>query len=497
MYKLLIIDDEIKDREELYNEVLGEHFNITLSSNEEKEIRDFLNDNFYDGIILDSTMTSGTVAAEVVKILNEFPRPIIVVSDKRIFNDSDRKNKNVIDCISIRLLLKIRNGILNKEENFPYSLEDYHALKEDMVQRIRHSIRLMTGYSDVQDNKKFTILHISDIQFDDPHGIEFDLNLLFTKITKHVNGRNVIPDIVCISGNIAFTGSKKEYDHAKEPILRFLKAIYKDDYYKHVFIVPGNHDINYNSYKSERNDSILTEEIDINKNIVPSMFKKFVAPNFSHYYFSEFAYELTKNVQYWRSPFLVENGLSIPYGFQLIGINNSMIYHLTDLTKKSKRYEFEIKSFEIEKIITNKEKPTILVGHISPIDLGYENVCAGSDELCNKNFKEQCGRDGKCRKWGMSDIFMNAYNVIIYLFGHQHYSSNEISNDSKRLFIGAGTPSGVNKNEMSFNIIEIDNSKGEEIVVKIINNSVGSSEVELKKVESFKYINEKWEILKK
>ena len=491
MYRLLIIDDEIEERSDLYKDLLEEYFEFVLCSNKEEDIRKVLLEGYFDCAILDYSYRDGDNLDVIKDIMNNFKQPIIIVSDKRNFHDSDENIGNVIDTISIRFLRKMDSEI--KSGSDLYSADDFETVKNDLRARIRQDIKRMVKYSDTEEGRKLSILHISDLQIDDPQANDYDLNLFFTKLTDYVNSISRKPDLIAFTGDIVFKGTKNEFNDAKTIFQPFLEAIYGATYYKHLVVVPGNHDFNYSAFLSDANESELKKESRKKKELTPVDFSKYKAPESSLFYFRQFAYDMTRNTGCWSQPYIIEKNLAAPLGLKVLGIDNANTYHVVDQNENKKRYEFVIDKLELEKHMVQKERMAVLLGHISPMDLGYGNVCAGADNQCNKFFNEQCGRDGQCRKWGTNELFMSAYNVILYLFGHQHYFSSEISKDQKRLFIGAGSPSGVNRNEMSFNLIELER-KENKLELSVVNNSIKNYKMEQKKVLYYVYdvLEQKW-----
>ena len=219
MYKVLIIDDEIEQREKIYKRIFDKAFQITLISNKEEEIVNVLKNNLFDGIVLDSTLTSGAVTMKVQQCIKKFNGAVILVSDKREFDDSDRGDNQICDCISLRPLFNCIKAF-NKEDDD----EQKKILKaiengiiKDIQDRTRVAIRNVVGYKDNQKNNKLSICHIADLQFGDPSANEFDLNVFFTRLTTYLRDREPKPDLVVIAGDIVFSGKKKN--------LRWLKVI--------------------------------------------------------------------------------------------------------------------------------------------------------------------------------------------------------------------------------------------------------------------------------
>lgn len=488
MYKLLIIDDEIRERNEIYDKMFSTCFDLTKISNEEDEIIDVMKNNIFDGIVLDSTLTSGMVATKVKECIADFSGPIILVSDKREFDDSDRREKQICDCISLCPLFNCMEAIEENQDDKQKAILDEieRGLIKDIQDRIRAVLSSSLGYYDKDKRNKLSICHIADLQFGDPSVNEFDLKLFFTRLTNYLKDREPKPDLIVIAGDIVYSGKKKEYVLAKSQIEPFLKVIYGEEYSNHVILVPGNHDYDYSTNLIDESSSVRTEE---SKNtqkekLTPSDFEKFYAPDSASYYFSKFAFELTGNSDYWINPLKIESKQLMAYGYRVMGVSNAMQYQVTDKEGK-KRYVLETDGLEIQKASRQKQPSSIIVGHISPKNLGYKDVCESTGNICNKYYDKQCQEESQCRKWVTSKLLLEAYNASIYLYGHQHYSACEISNDNKHLFIAAGTPSGIHS-EMTFNIIEIENSNGTDELTLIV-NKVGNDQIKLAKCDKYSY----------
>lgn len=95
---------------------------------------------------------------------------------------------------------------------------------------------------------KCTILHISDLHI--KPGEEFDRSVVLDPLLERVSRdrkEGIIPEIVVVSGDIAYKGIKEEYQFASAFFhdLRTTLELQPETF----FIVPGNHDINRKKYR--------------------------------------------------------------------------------------------------------------------------------------------------------------------------------------------------------------------------------------------------------
>ena len=96
---------------------------------------------------------------------------------------------------------------------------------------------------DKQDRKTLTWLHVSDFHFkdDDPYDRDVVLNSLISAVEEKVRLKDICPDCIFVTGDIAHSGREQEYAAASDFFdkLREVSALGKS----RLFIVPGNHDV--------------------------------------------------------------------------------------------------------------------------------------------------------------------------------------------------------------------------------------------------------------
>jgi predicted MPP superfamily phosphohydrolase len=126
---------------------------------------------------------------------------------------------------------------------------------------------------------EITILHLSDIHFrkkKDDQDITSRKNVqqkLIRAVQEH-SEVNKPPDVVAITGDIAFSGKKPEYDEALELFGNLKDILQKDTQY---LAVPGNHDVDrdqvdkfaslYNVVKDKQVDEFLRQTDQVKRKI--------------------------------------------------------------------------------------------------------------------------------------------------------------------------------------------------------------------------------------
>lgn len=109
------------------------------------------------------------------------------------------------------------------------------------------------------DNKEngLTILHISDTHFkstDDPDS-DTKFSTLYTLLSSLAEEK-MVPAAVVFSGDVAWSGQKKEYKIAARFFGNVLKAIGVKNK-RRLFVVPGNHDVAWNLISSKHEQQLL------------------------------------------------------------------------------------------------------------------------------------------------------------------------------------------------------------------------------------------------
>jgi DNA repair exonuclease SbcCD nuclease subunit len=135
------------------------------------------------------------------------------------------------------------------------------------------------------------ILHLSDLHIGKDNNFDRSTVLcpLIERVKKDLK-EGLKPELVIVTGDIAFKGIKKEYDEAKKFFTDLLKELKLPD--QRLFIVPGNHDVDRTKYRpkdvpvyenmKELNDELGNKEY--RKDLLKGMpeYFDFIKTNFPH-----------------------------------------------------------------------------------------------------------------------------------------------------------------------------------------------------------------------
>lgn len=451
---ILIIDDELEEREEYYNKMLESSFNLEFIRN----IDDIMNIKSFnvDGYILDVNLEEWQKYSE--KILDEIYEKLN--SKVPIFLISKQWNSSITSSAS----MIIKNSGYNRVVQFiPWeqfiatsSEFDYNNISAALCYQIKRDILQWNNQTELQikENETISILHISDLQFGDP---DFDdSSLFFDDVIPDylLNDKDINPHLLVITGDISYSGKANEFLVAKEKISNLCKNLWKEGSLQHerILLVPGNHDVNLDScasksyqYDFKTGEHLLRENTNID------------IPSYSKQQFKEFAYSLTKN-DLWLKPAndcTLLNERYIEWGirfFQLSSVNELNQINNSKASFQKKTMDNIIKQTST----SNKKIYNIILAHHGPRSIGYE-----SDNSDN---------------WDKFRPFIEQVKANMYLYGHFHKSKIAELNDnggkySFRLVESLASTLCLNKkvrvgdSRRGFNIVELERKLG--IVKKV------------------------------
>jgi hypothetical protein len=113
---------------------------------------------------------------------------------------------------------------------------------------------------------KFQLLHISDLHV--KSGEEFDRSVVLEPLIDRVEqdmASGIQPEIVVVTGDVAFSGKEADYEKAKGLFDKLLARMKLS--HDRLFIVPGNHDVDRKRYRKSdvpnyKNMTALNEELE-------------------------------------------------------------------------------------------------------------------------------------------------------------------------------------------------------------------------------------------
>lgn len=275
--------------------------------------------------------------------------------------------------------------------------------------------------NEVKNLAQLSFIHLSDIHFvkssNDPSDIDKDLREAIITDLK-INGRENLENVagILVTGDIAFSGNRKEYEIAKEYLNRVCDVfnISPSD----VYCVPGNHDVNQTIVNGS--DLIFTAQnaVDEESTIddADKTFSKYISDNNFNALFkpideyNEFAKrfecDISSNNIYWQKDFVLEDNLKL----RIVGINSSFLSNRTD---------------------HQKDKPDRLM-YIGQAQIPCYETDVATLLMCHH--PPQC--------WKFRDDILQRINkrADIQLYGHMHSQSVEIEDENATLYSGAVHP---------------------------------------------------------
>ncbi len=189
---------------------------------------------------------------------------------------------------------------------------------------------------------QFRILHISDLHIRD--GEDFNRSVVLDRLIQRIEKdqkEGVKPEIVVVSGDIAFKGVKKEYDLAKKFFDKLLASLNLEK--NRIFIVPGNHDVNRKLYRP--NDVPAYKNMrDLNVELENSHYRSDLLKGMSDYFsFIEGNYPHLKSQNEKLVPFAAPYTTTCGKTIGIIGLNSAWMCRKSPDREKVAVGEYQIK----------------------------------------------------------------------------------------------------------------------------------------------------------
>jgi len=268
---------------------------------------------------------------------------------------------------------------------------------------------------------ELSFIHLSDIHFvkssDDPSDIDKDLRDAIINDLE-INGKENLKNVagILVTGDIAFSGNRNEYEIAKEYLNRVCDVFHISP--SDVYCVPGNHDVNQAIVNGS--DLIFAAQNAVDKESIidaaDKTFSRYISDNNFNALFkpideyNEFAKrfecDISSNNIFWQKDFLLEDDLKL----RVVGINSSFLSNRTD---------------------HQKDKPDRLM-YIGQAQIPHYETDVVTLLMCHH--PPQC--------WKFKDDILQRINkrADIQLYGHMHSQSVAIMDENAILYSGAVHP---------------------------------------------------------
>lgn len=447
-YNLLIIDDDLENREQGYTTVLGhDYFDYEfIKSGDGKELEKIKSANVH-GFVLDMNLSKWTNGKpedlfRVVADLIGKRGPVFLISN--MWNQDMirwvNKSKSIINIV---YYISWDNDIKIFLEN--QSNVGYIPIRENIKSELDNHYELESTVLDV--NEKIRILHISDLQFGDKLRSN-DSVFLEKLIPKYLGQVGISINLIVASGDIAYSGIPSEYELAEKWFNTFCVEILGVNFKSRLLLIPGNHDVNLrlnaaDKYKYDFKAKKLMElEITLSKE--------------HHFYgltpFREFAYKMTDNPMWMtnQNHLCFVNDRFHNWGLRFYHFN-SVIEQWYDEPDKAGIPEENLKQMmSAPKIQEDIFK--IIISHHGPDNFGYKpNDVSDKRWLDIRNFIEYVGPQ-------------------LFLHGHTHgfetYTLREKGNENRSIKYHMTSTLSLEKQARlkdalrGFSVIELERENG-------------------------------------
>lgn len=398
IFRAVVIDDE-EMRNKTYNDVLSSKFDVEIINDvnniTKRQIMQF------DLLVIDICLSKNVDTLTAFKIMSDYnlTLPTVIISSEWVKYNGEPNEfilqvpnyKNVIKVIGWNDFNKEGNNLKISEEIF-YDFCRYKNIAEETKR------------------DKCVILQISDLQFGgNASGLACNDN---NRIASFLKEKNIEPDLLFITGDIADKGKRNEYEQAKTWIEQLVKKIWSINGNlsnmdrDRIILVPGNHDYDLSINASD------IYEFKFKADVIDTFVKKdniieYNNQKIGFYNFIEFAYELTGNIDWYK---YLEKAFYLNSKFLNLGINiyslNS-VYGITNRNCENRFDQFycDLSQIDDQQLHCSEEARdvlcNILIMHNPPSD-----------------FRK--GTEYGEKSWNRMQTLIEDNKINICLYGHTH-----------------------------------------------------------------------------
>lgn len=190
---------------------------------------------------------------------------------------------------------------------------------------------------------QFQLIHISDLHIRQKD--DFDRSVVLDPLirrSKEDLKKGFTPEIVVVTGDIAFSGKKEEYEIAKTFFDRLLKGLGLSD--DRLFVVPGNHDVDRKRYRPKDVPGYDNMR-ELNEELANSDYRADLLKGMTDYFrFVERHYSHLQDISDWLVPFAMVHKAKCGKRIGLVGLNSAWMCRRSPDEKEIAIGEYQIKT---------------------------------------------------------------------------------------------------------------------------------------------------------
>ena len=366
--KVLVVDDDLKSNRELFMSFLKRHEFLVSFAETKKEFLEASHIEDFDVVLLDINLDHWKVSYEAALQAIGDKAPVVLTSTA--FKESHTTKKlqegkwshpevNIIQVFDMRLLT------LGAEVG-KTSETSANTFSEILIALVPPK-----QTNQLKSDQEIVLLHLSDPQYGDSGTSEWSL-LLEQQLGDYLKEEGLEPDVLLVTGDVAYSGKREEYKIATRDLKKLLKGLGLENSQNSIVLVPGNHDVDFRASSVPTLMCEFSNKINITQNTALEGGNSLYGMNA----FRLFAFELTGDINWVKSETLswINNKLN-HFGIRFIQLNTAHNISTTNINIPSINQDT---IEQLTKDISNvKDLFTITISHHGP----SEHTGSGEDNL--------------------------------------------------------------------------------------------------------------------
>lgn len=429
-YKLMIIDDDISSREEVYKAVFASSEFELIIVRSPTHLDDIIETTPVDAYMVDVFLENGSwvevndAGHLFAERFHRLPRaaPVFLISVSWENNKMIPKLNMINQCRGVEVLRYLTWDEFTRASKKPIPNMDLAALRAKVLYDLAIWHEKSTFH--VNDDESIRILILSDLQYGDPHTSTYSV-LDEQWIGRALNQDSLLPHLVVLAGDIAYSGDPHEYQLARltldNNLFQFMWGKGQAEKMRdRIIVVPGNHDVNLrfsacNLFNWERNEKKWT------KRTLPSIGGSTPAPtqsesecDYSLEPFLKFAHGITGS-KAWE----VHNKSShVDRRFEQTGLRFHLFNSVSEMhTQNPTNADFSSKAISsMSRSLGNNDKPEDFFN----IAISHHGIQIGNTKSVQMKDWETIGRQ-----------YFKKEEIRLWTFGHYHKAAFNLIEDGR------------------------------------------------------------------